>query len=565
MAKLIETSLEDKYLLHDKQELEIEQSMLRLGVVSIIYVYVIILTSNDLIPGGFFGNRFVLIGLGYTAISLVIYFFAKVNKGSPKIRRITGMVLDILLTSIFIYSLKGYGVPLFVVYLWLSMGNGFRYGVRYLIFCTMLSIAGFLAGVYVGDYWSSYAPFVAAGIILLILIPAYASFLLMRLEAEKMKSQLASQEKTRFLANISHEIRTPLNAVVGFSDLLDKVDDPDKKEDLIRRIKDSAESLVALVDGVLEFSRIESGHVTINKEPVEIRSLIHAVQGMFSLQADRKGIAIKHSVSPKIANYIEGDSLRLRQILVNLIGNAVKFTETGEVSINVVLSDNKDMLHFDIRDTGIGISRDMQASVFERFRQVDDSAQRKYGGTGLGTAISKNLVELMGGEIGLESNLGEGSCFWFEIPHITLWTDTPVTKSSRRSATKTNQGNDSAQDIKILVVEDSKINQAVYRGMLDHLGFKARYASTGLDALDLLGNEVFDLLILDIQMPGMSGIEVIENYRESLNGETPVPIAVITGDATSDMQEECMKLGVNYFLTKPVYIERLEAIIRDIT
>jgi len=557
--------LEDKYLLHDKQELEIEQSMLRLSVVSIIYVYVIILTSNDLIPGGFFGNKFVLIGLVYTAISLVIYFFARVNKGSPDIRRITGMVLDIFLTSIFIYSLKGYGVPIFVVYLWLSMGNGFRYGVKYLIFCTILSIAGFLAGVYVGDYWSNYAPFVAAGIILLILIPAYASFLLMRLEAEKIKSQLASQEKTRFLANISHEIRTPLNAVVGFSSLLDKVDDPDKKENLIRKIKDSAESLVALVDGVLEFSRIESGHVAINKEPVEIRSLIHAVQGMFSLQADRKGLTLEYSIYTEITNYIEGDLLRLRQILVNLVGNAVKFTDKGEVSINVILSDDKDMLHFDIRDTGIGIPRNLQARIFERFRQVDDSAQRKYGGTGLGTAISKNLVELMGGKIGLESTLGEGSCFWFEIPYIPLWADMPATKSAKHSETKANEGNSTAQGVRILVVEDSKINQAVYRGMLDHLGLKARYVSTGLEALNFLGNEIFDLLILDIQMPGMSGMEVIERYRQSLNGKPSVPIAVITGDATSDIQEECAKLGVNYFLTKPVYIERLEAIIRDIT
>lgn len=557
--------MEDKYLLHDKQELEIEQSMLRLAVVSIIYVYVIILTLNELIPGGFFGNKFILIGLVYTAISLVIYLFARVNKGSPNIRRITGMVLDILLTSIFIYSLKEYGVPIFVVYLWLSMGNGFRYGARYLIFCTILSIAGFLAGVYVGDYWSNYAPFVVTGIILLVLIPAYASFLLMRLEAEKIKSQLANKEKTRFLANISHEIRTPLNAVVGFSSLLDKVDDPDKKEHLIRRINDSAESLVALVDGVLEFSRIESGHVVINKEPVEIQSLIHAVQGMFSLQADRKGITLKYSISPEIANYVEGDLLRLRQVLVNLVGNAVKFTEKGEVSINVILSGNEDVLHFDIRDTGIGIPKNLQASIFERFRQVDDSAQRKYGGTGLGTAISKNLVELMGGKIGLESTIGEGSRFWFEIPYITLWTDMPVTKSSKYSAAKTNESNDSVQNIKILVVEDSKINQEVYRGMFDHLGLEARYASTGLHALDLLDNEKFDLMILDIQMPGMSGMEVIENYRKSLNGETSVPIAVITGDATSDIQEECTKLGINYFLTKPVYIERLEEIIRDIT
>ncbi len=355
--------------------------------------------------------------------------------------------------------------------------------------------------------------------------------------------------------------------MVGFSSLLNKIEDRDKQKQIVARIQDASNSLTDLVEGVLDFSRIESGHIRLKKEVVDLHELLDSVGGMFSLQAGRKGVGYSTDIDPGLPQFVFSDTQRLRQVLVNLIGNAVKFTVEGKIDVSVqdLRSDGRrHLVRFAVRDTGPGIHEDFRANVFGRFKQADDSARRAHGGTGLGTAISRTLVELMGGEIGLESRHGEGSCFWFEIP-LDVPADDEVRNSRAGKSNHTQARLVTAQGapVRVLVAEDSEINRQVFMNMFELQGLDARYAGSGPVALDLLEKESFDLVFMDIQMPGMSGLEVIRHYNEATPMADRAPVVVITGDATADIQEECEQLGVRAFLAKPLSLDRLRQVIAE--
>ena len=542
--------------------LEKEQTTVRLAGILVWAIYIFYLNSQDKIQDV---GSIVIFGACYLIIAALLSESASKNALSKSIRRYAGVVLDTSMTSIFMCLLPGgYGVPLFSVYLWVIIGNGFRYGSSYLIVSSVLSVTGFTIILIKNNDAPGYELYAITGYILLITIPMYVNILLNRITDEKKRAEIANREKTRFLANISHEIRTPLNAIVGFSSMLGKVSDQQQQQQMVRHINNASESLMDLVEGVLDLSRIESGKVRVCRKSVCVRELLQSIEGMFSMQARDKGVGYVGRVADTVPQYVMLDAQRTRQVLVNLIGNAVKFTASGEITVSVeaeCLKSDQPMLRFTVADTGPGITEDFRSVIFERFRQVDDSARRQYGGAGLGTAIAKNLVELMGGEIGVKSRVGEGSCFWFTMP-LQQGSADGGEFCAGRERLAVDPGNRMAVS-RVLVAEDSNINRYVYESMLQLLGVDVVFAESGGEALELMRTGGFSLAILDLQMPGVSGLDVIGIYNRATDKASRMPIVVITGDATAEMKHECELLGVSAFLPKPVGLDRMRDLLNQ--
>ena len=518
--------------------------------------YALFLASESKIEGGFY-NIVILIGFIYTIFSLLIILQVYVHSAGSKWRHTVYMTTDVALVCILLYYLEEYGVPFFAVYLWLTVGNGFRYGYKELMLCAVLSLTGFVIISQFTVFWREQKLFFITGIILLSVIPMYVAVMLKRLQMEKERAETANREKTRFLANVSHEVRTPLNAIVGFSSMLDKIDDRVEQKRYIKHINDASNSLMSLVGGVLDFSRIESGHVQIKQEAVNLHELLNSVEGMFSIQAEEKALEYKTNIDESLPICISGDKYRLQQILVNLVGNAVKFTDDGAITVHagrMRSGDNGERILFEIIDTGAGIPIEIQPHIFDRFRQADDSVQRRHGGTGLGTAIAKHLVDLMKGEIGVESEPGKGSRFWFSIPLVEAFQGESGSRTIAGLQIGRGKGGNLAT---ILVADDSELNRHVMKDMLSQMGLQTAFSESGMQTLEKLQGHVYDMLILDVQMPGMSGFEVIEKYRAGLAAKAGIPIIIITGEATAEVQDDCERLGVDKLLLKPVDYDEL--------
>jgi two-component system sensor histidine kinase RpfC len=341
-------------------------------------------------------------------------------------RRIAGMLVDTAAISYGMWFAGPAGALLYPFYLWIEVGNGFRYGPRYLYLCSAMVVIGFSIVLAATSYWS-HNPDLSIGLMLgLILVPMYASTLLKRLHDARQQAEAASVAKSRFLANMSHELRTPLNGVLGMSDILLTTRLTDEQRDMANVVSRSVHIMLTQIERVLDFSKIEAGAMVIEKTPFDLHELVHGTVQMLSHQAQRKDLWLRVHFAPEVPFGLIGDPHHLRQVILNLLGNAIKFTEHGGVDIRITRlpSEQGARLRFDVIDTGIGIAPEAVTKVFDSFTQADESTTRKYGGTGLGTTISKHLIELMGGGMGVQSTLGVGSTFWFEVP-FTIVTETP--------------------------------------------------------------------------------------------------------------------------------------------
>jgi signal transduction histidine kinase/AmiR/NasT family two-component response regulator len=368
--------------------------------------------------------------------------------------------------------------------------------------------------------------------------------------AEKEAAQAADRAKSEFLANMSHEIRTPLTSVIGFAEMLQRPDTgPQEAKTYIERIVAAGQSLLSVVNDVLDYSKLEAGQVELDPQPFEPATCVKSAVDLLTAQAANKGLALDCDIAPDLPASLAADSARIRQVLLNLVGNAVKFTEKGRVGVSARYDVDTGQLRIAISDSGPGLAADVRGRLFQRFSQVDGSISRRHGGTGLGLAICKSLVDLMGGTLGVESQPGAGSTFWFAVPAGPA---APIAKQEI-----TFEDDSVAHPAHILIVDDVAVNRELVRVMLAPFGHSFEEAENGADAVKAALRSRFDLILMDLQMPGMDGLAAARAIRATAEVNQRTPILAFSANVLSQHTEAALAAGMDDHISKPIQVVEL--------
>lgn len=552
---------------------EHQQAIIRLGILGVVFVYLCGVGSTSGFHGGALHTVFLFVAFESIAGAVILAAIA-LRPGVSRVRRVAGMLVDYTMMGAAMHLMGAHLAPVYVLLLWVTIGNGLRYGPRYLYGAVALASASFFCVITTTPFWQQNLALAWSLLVGLVAIPAYLSSLLRALTRATEEARRANEAKSAFLANMSHEFRTPLNGVVGMSEVLSATKLTSEQRECAEVIQTSAKALLALVEDVLDISAIEVGKLNRVEVDFSVSDVFDGIQLMLKPIAASKGIRFDVGIGAAVPVGLRGDADHLRQILVNLISNAIKFTEHGSVVVNVD-ADRTDAsgmarLKFSVRDTGIGIAASAQPRIFQAFEQAEAGHARRFGGTGLGTTIAKSLTELLGGRIGFESTQGEGSHFWAEIPfrvnavveqraqpqrlgENVIAFDDPFIRHRAR-----------VRSLSLLIADDQPANITVLCRLLEKAGHRMRAVRSGEEVLDAIETEHFDAVIIDLHMPGLSGVDVMKQARVMQVGHEPTPFIMLSADATATSMRESELAGVRAFLTKPIVLTRLLDALADV-